>query len=306
MCSKIIDLYRRFPAKDIQLDKDIADILEAHNKSNAIELNELVWKRPDIEIDKVIAPNTTQTQATYLTSYERGYFIIVNNLEKSIDEYMLAEDPNWVLGDKVFQGNLPPATGLRFETDRFENLMSSPNFYFKVLNWRVPDKPGHGLNVDDLQKRITELKNDDQLKKHQAIALMVVTHGEDEQILGFDACDLANKLICKDASGTLSPEFEAVAMKRIEADRVPIKDIVELFKDDVFSKMEAKMLFFTCCRIKNKSQPDDHVKDVKVKIIKETSQAKYDDDKLFVSYTCLEGNFIKFNLTQINMDILRI
>ena len=276
MCSKIIDLYRRFQ------NQTIADILEKHNKSNAIQLNELEWINPHIDIDNALAPNLTESQAIHLTKDIRGYFIIVNNMEKSIDEYMKHEDPNWVPGSQIFQGDLPPASGITLETKRFKNLMGQSKFFFDVLNWG-------GLSVTKLKEKINELKTDRNLPDHEAIALMVVTHGEDEEILGFDACDYYNKLVCKQKCNTLTCCYKWKAVRKIEKDRAPIKEIVKLFQDHKFSHLEAKILMFSCCRVKTNPNPVLGVKPVQVNEVK--SLANYRDDKLFVCYTCLESNY---------------
>ena len=296
LCNKIIELYKKC-AKNKPNDNDngIFKVLETHNQTDALKLVELECDMAHIKINKVIWPNIDATNAIQLINRPRGYFIIVNNVEKSVDELEREEKSNLVsdeedkncmldipreeMSEDDSKNKLPSASGLRLETERFKDLMTQ--FNFKVLNWG-------GLSIAEMKEKIAKLKKED-LNDHEAIALMVVTHGQDEEILGSDACNLPHKLHFKKRFNTLKPEFEQSAIKKIENDRAPIKDIVELFKDDKFSKLYAKLLFFTCCRIKTNTEP---VQVQKTKVIETKSLVDYKDDNLIVCYTCLEGDLV--------------
>ena len=301
LCNKIIELYKKC-AKNKPNDNDLAKILEEYNRTDALRAVDLDWKNSHIEINKVIWPNIDATNAIQLTNRPRGYFIIVNNVEKTFAEMEKEEKSNLVSDeyDKKFmesmlevprdevydasKNKLPPASGLRLETERFKDLMTQ--FNFEVLNWG-------GLSIAEMKEEIAMLKKED-LNDHEAIALLVVTHGQDEEILGSDACNLPYKLHFKKKFNTLTPEYEKMATKKIDNDRAPIKTIVELFKDDKFSKLYAKLLFFTCCRIKTEPvvKNTEPVQGQKTKVTETKSLAEFKDDNLIVCYTCLEGNLV--------------
>ena len=200
---------------------------------------------PKIQIDKVIAPDLELSQAIQLTSLVRGYFIIVNNLEKTDAEYESEEKPpGWKPRAPIGPEDLPPANGMRLETDRFKDLFTQLNF--EVLEWKI-------MHIDLLKTKIEKLKKDKRLLRHEVIALMIVTHGQDESILGYYACNNVNKLHFKRKFGTSTPEFEKYALSMINCDRASFKDIVDLFTADNFPQMKdkPKLLFFTACRVKS-------------------------------------------------------
>ena len=237
-CNRLIKAFERFGVSTI------ANILSKHNNTNQVQVSELEWV-PHIEIDKVIAPDPELSQAIHLISLVRGYFIIVNNLEKTDAEYESEEKPpGWKPRAPRGPEDLPPATGMRLETDRFKDLFTQLNF--EVLDWQ-------GMNIDQLKTEIEKLKKDKRLLRHEVIALMIVTHGQDESILGYDACDYVGKVYFRRKFGTSTAEFEEQAFSVIDRDRAPFNEIVDLFTGDNFPQMKdkPKLLFFTACRVKS-------------------------------------------------------
>jgi hypothetical protein len=68
------------------------------------------------------------------------------------------------------------------ESKRFE-------FIFKELFFDVePIENTFKITAQEIRDKLESVAKDKKLKKHEALLVMVISHGEDEQVLGYNAC----------------------------------------------------------------------------------------------------------------------
>jgi hypothetical protein len=173
---------------------EAADELEEYNTSpGRMKFTNAV----EIEITKVKA-EMKGTLYYSMTKNPRGKCIIINN------------EP------KLFK-----------ESKRFE-------YIFKTLYFEVePIKNTFKMTAQEIRDKLESVAKDKKLKKHEALLVMVISHGEDEQVLGYNACR--------------PPEDELFD----GSDVIKISEIVDIFaeKKCMALRQTPKMFFFNCCRI---------------------------------------------------------
>jgi hypothetical protein len=84
------------------------------------------------------------------------------------------------------------------------------------------------MTSEQIRNKLKSLaKNKKSLAKTEAFALMIISHGKNEQVIGVDFFD-----------------------KLDENDTISISDIIDIFsKNCPHLKKSAKLFFFNCCRI---------------------------------------------------------
>ena len=173
---------------------------------------------------------------------------MVNNLEKSLDQFDREERPkNWQGCEP--QPNSRPASGQRLESDRFIYLFNSLNF--EVKDWR-------GKSIEELRSEVDLLKQDKDIGEHQALAFMIVTHGQNDRVFGVKACEQFHKIHSKNKYGTITKEDRKLGMALKDEDSMPVTELVSLFSNFDKLKGKPKLIFITCCR--SESNPTVNVK----------------------------------------------
>ncbi len=131
--------------------QEIIELMKGYNKSPGL-LN--IWKLSNdtnILVEKAKIPTSGKESAYYIMEkYPRGKCIIINN------------EPD------VYR-----------ETDRFEHV-------FKELYFEV--KPFYNKKVDWIKEKLTKMSEDPSLLNNDALVVVIITHGEDEKVLGHGAC----------------------------------------------------------------------------------------------------------------------
>jgi hypothetical protein len=173
---------------------DAADELEKYNTSPG-----------RMEITTEVEIKVTQVKAEIkgtlfypMTKNPRGKCIIINNEPKLLNE-----------------------------SKRFE-------FIFKKLFFDVePIESTFKMTAQQISDKLKSVAKDKKLAKHEALLVMVISHGEDEKILGYNACrELEDEM------------FD-------ESDVIKISEIVDIFaeKKCMALRQTPKMFFFNCCRL---------------------------------------------------------
>jgi hypothetical protein len=163
-----------------------------------------------IPLDKVMPAKSPMIGTLYyqMDKNPRGKCIIINNLIKFVDGTNIIDDE--------------ATENLWKESERFKNVFEQLYFKVELIN---------NINTADMKNKLTETSKDTTLSKDDAFIFMIITHGEKENILGYDAC--------RGSNGT---------------DLMPIKDIVDLFSESncLSLRNKPKLFFFICCRISMK------------------------------------------------------
>jgi hypothetical protein len=143
-----------------------------------------------------------------MTKKPRGKCLIINNLIKFIDGTNIIDET--------------AAENLWRESERFKNVFEQLYFEVELIN---------NINTTDMKNKLINTSQDKTLSENDAFIFIIITHGEKENILGYDACQGLN--------GT---------------DFMRIKDIVDLFSENKCPNLRAKpkLFFFICCRISMK------------------------------------------------------
>jgi hypothetical protein len=138
----------------------------------------------------------------------RGKCIIVNNLIKFKDGTNIIDET--------------ATENLWKESERFKNVFEQLYFDVELIN---------NIKTADMSDKLINISRDRKLSDSDAFIFMIITHGEKEKILGYEACQGLN--------GT---------------DFMTIKDIVDLFSENKCPNLRAKpkLFFFICCRISMK------------------------------------------------------
>jgi hypothetical protein len=109
------------------------------------------------------------------------------------------------------------------ESERFEHVFNE--LYFKVESFS-------NKNINWIKNRLTNLSKDFTIANDDALVVIIITHGENENILGYDACLEMRKN---------EPNFET-----LENDQMKIADIVKIFAK--INRIPI-IFIFDCCRI---------------------------------------------------------
>ncbi len=106
------------------------------------------------------------------------------------------------------------------ESFRFQSIFKQLNFEV-VLHFQ--------LTTEEIEDRLQLLANDKSLSKSNALIVMIISHGSDERIMGFDRYQNND-----------NPN-----------DLKKISDIVNIFSEEKCKNLygKPKLFFFTCCRI---------------------------------------------------------
>jgi hypothetical protein len=160
-----------------------------------------------VQLDYVIPTKSPMigTIVYQMTKKPRGKCLIVNNLIKFIDGT-----------DNIDE----TAVGsLWRESERFKYVFEQLYFEVELI---------FNINTRDMKNKLIGTSQDPTLSKSDAFIFMIITHGEKENILGYDACQ-----------GSDGNDF------------MRVKDVVDLFSEDKCPNLRAKpkLFFFTCCRI---------------------------------------------------------
>ena len=216
-CDKLIEILEKCD------QKGVADKLRVHNTSPGVrELS----SSAQIEVLKRDSP-THYTTCYDLTVYPRGLCLIINNVEEQ-------QSPNELDSNGIFKRR---PLGLSVETLRFKHVFSELGFTVEVLP---------RLSAKQIEEELTRISKEDRLKGSAAFVLIVISHGENESILGYDACEAVRKIrfnhIEKD---------NIEVMQVMKTDVIPIQNIVNIFDNCEKLKGVPKLHFFICCRIQN-------------------------------------------------------
>ncbi|CAG2100197.1 unnamed protein product, partial [Medioppia subpectinata] len=118
------------------------------------------------------------------------------------------------------------------ESKRFKYIFEKLHFQVNVCqNWTANQMT---TNLKAMAKEADD--------SSQAFVVMIITHGLEERVLGYEACEALRVL-----------EFNAnhtEAKQVVAADVMDIRDIVDTFSDENCPKLRncPKLFFFTCCR----------------------------------------------------------
>ena len=281
--------------RDRETCATLVKLLDASNlKEQAQKLNEyntsLGPKKLGYEVELNVAkrpyPFNSLSGAVTLSEKPRGKCIIINNVE----------DPQVPPYDD--HGQIMTSIGLKRETERFKHIFNELYFDVQVLT---------KLSAIEMKKRLLQISRDESLKKDQAFVLIVLSHGEDESVLGYNACEALRRINFQEIDANNQEAKEV-----IKNDKVPIKDLVAIFTgngDQDYLNSKPKLHFYICCRSKCENKTGIHIilnlnlikinyyfifedisnkPEVEIKLTEPNKE--YVDT--FVSYACAEGNLL--------------
>ena len=209
----------------------VAERLARYNTSNdPISLSNEVA----LQIWLPLSVRETQSNAYLSSRYPRGKCVIVN----------FVENPQ----TSGYSSNLTTHSnvefkGLQKETERFKYVFS--HLFFDVI---TGDKLGitqfNELSANNLMLTLAKMRNESISSEDQAFVLIIISHGQNDCIYGYDACKAIRE---NNISGNITEEQYNRALN----DKIPIKDLISLFSDQNCPQMSSKpKLFFNiCCRI---------------------------------------------------------
>ncbi len=175
--------------------EEIIELMKGYNKSPGL-LN--IWNLStdtNILVEKAKIPNFHIESGYYkMQRYPRGKCIIINN------------EP------AVYR-----------ETHRFKHVFGQ--LYFDV-------QPFFNKNVIWIKEYLTNMSENSSLLNDNALVVVVITHGEDEKVLGYDAC--------------LESKKKEPNLQINKDDQMLIADVVNIFKDFIRIPI---IFIFDCCRI---------------------------------------------------------
>jgi len=139
-----------------------------------------------------------------MTRNPRGRCLIINNIV-----------------DENIEKNLMKDTGLYKESKRFESIFRQ--LYFDVQ----PIDSTIAMSANAIRDRLRSTSKDKSLFEDEALVVMIISHGRDEQILGFDACQGRD---CRDV--------------------IKVSEIVDIFSENecIALKQKPKIFLFNCYR----------------------------------------------------------
>ena len=106
------------------------------------------------------------------------------------------------------------------------------------------------LSAVDIEKRLIQIRNDRIIKVHQAFVLIVISHGENENVLGFNACEAVRKM----RFGQIEMDNKE-AIQEITKDVISIKKLIAIFAEENCEQLmsKPKLHFYVCCRVKTQN-----------------------------------------------------
>jgi hypothetical protein len=158
--------------------------------------------------DVVLAKSEKKGSLHYeMLKNPRGICIIVNNFVKTIE------------GTEIIDETAPRT--IPYESIRFKKVFEQLYFNVKLV---------YNFNTTQIRELLILLKDDIILSKSDAFVFMIVTHGEDEKILGFNKCEGND-----------------------DTNSMNISEIVDIFSETNCPNLrnKPKLFFFNCCRISN-------------------------------------------------------
>ena len=161
-----------------------------------------------IEVEVIPADIYSDKTHTYpMTRKPRGKAVIINNMRKYLFN----------------------------ESQRFEHVFRELQFDVILIN---------EINAELMVERIQAIK-DEITDYDQAFILMVISHGENEKILGFDGCHALDLTDSNDIN-----ENHTEILQTIQNDVIDISFIVDMFSDIKCPQLnrKPKLFFFSCCR----------------------------------------------------------
>ena len=203
-----------------------------------IEIGDLLQKYNDQPIaqeftEKVINLNVALTpvalSGTNVSSFSRkprGVAILFNNI---VDPRV---NPNFPDFGQHFKN------GLCVETKRFANI-------FKQMDFKVYDIY-YKKNVNEIRKMLPELRyEENDWREHEAFIFMIITHGEQDEIFGGDACTLIDY-----PPDNMDPDQ---IKSLIHNDKMTKNEVLRFFSKESFPELEnvQKLFFFICCRVES-------------------------------------------------------
>ena len=195
-----------------------AELAEKLNKFNTSSGPRPLSLDIKITVNKRTIPQKDLSNCYNLVQKRRGRCIIINNVE----DRQRGTDRR----------------GLKRETLRFVHTFRELHFDVKVLT---------KLSADQSRKRLTEISKDPTLKDDAAFVLIYISHGEEECVLGFNACEANRKI----EFGQISAD-DPDALKQMDNDVIKIKEIINIFSDTNCPQLNSKpkLHFYICCRVK--------------------------------------------------------
>ena len=185
----------------------------------------------ELEVKVRPSPSITQSGQVALLKEIRGPCIIINNVEEA------QEPPYYDHGQKI------TPIGLKKETERFKYMFGK----YLLFNVKVFTK----LSAKQIKEKLTEISKDPTLKNEEAIVLIVISHGQNEAVLGYNACEALRRIKFKEI---ISHSDIKEALQVIESDQVHIKELNDIFSEEncsLKSAQSARLLYYICCREKN-------------------------------------------------------
>jgi hypothetical protein len=175
--------------------QELINLMESFNKSPGL-LD--IWNlstNTNIYVEKANIPTSEVESGLYkMDKKPRGKCIIINN-----EPYLYRE------------------------SQRFEHIFNE--LYFDVKSFFYK-------NVDWIEKYLTEKSKDYNIVHDDALVVVVITHGEDEKVLGYDAI--------------LESKKEEPCLETYQNDQMMISSVVNIFKDFIRIPI---IFIFDCCRI---------------------------------------------------------
>ena len=180
-----------------------------------------------LEVAMCLAPKKDLSNCYNLVKKFRGKCILINNMEEPQSPPQLAD------------GKQIEMLGLKKETIRFKDLFQKLNFAVEVIR---------NVSAEELLKKLKYISDDMSLRDSEAFILMAISHGEDEKVLGYNACEVIRKMRFKQ----INPKDQEAAQV-IDGDILPIADIISTFSEAncPYLRSKPKVFFFTCCRTTN-------------------------------------------------------
>ncbi len=210
------------------------------------------------------SPKTDNSKYFKMDKEKRGKCIIINNLA------------DHKITDADLFGNI------------FEQL------HFTVEKWE-------NKTAKELKKNLEILSKNKDLLADDALVIMLISHGCDENILGINNC----RKVDKEEWESFKANKDKKALKKdVELDKddiIPISEIVDIFSEEKCKYLEKKpkIFFFNCCRIKE--GPDDNTSEKfcqfceEKKISRPLSSLNNEWIKMnkftLICYSCSEGSF---------------
>ena len=158
----------------------------------------------------------------------RGKCVIINNVE-------LRQNPPYF--DQIIKQQVLPI-GLQRETQRLK-------YMFGRLYFEIEDLSHMRLSAIKMREELIRISKNVS-EKDDAFVLIVVSHGQNEVVLGYDACEAVRELRCGDIQPT-----DVSYQNAVENDQVQIKELISIFSEENCPQLsnKPKLHFFNCCRI---------------------------------------------------------